>query len=80
MSKEPSYEPSHFDVESGHHSGLSERHASAADAQPTAQVVEIYAGYLLGDRLLEQPLSGRKSRLNDNATYGARYTYHFTNQ
>jgi outer membrane beta-barrel protein len=60
--------------------GLSGWHASVAYAQPSTQDAQIYAGYLFGDRLLEQPLSGSTPRLNDNATYGARYTYHFTDQ
>jgi hypothetical protein len=38
--------------------GLSGWHASVAYAQPSTQDVQIYAGYLFGDRLLEQPLSG----------------------
>jgi outer membrane beta-barrel protein len=42
--------------------------------------VQIYAGYLFGDPLLKQPFSGSTPRLGDNATYGARYTYHFTDQ
>jgi hypothetical protein len=60
--------------------GLSGRHASVAYAQPTTQDVQIYAGYLFGVRLLEQPLSGSTPRLNDDATYGARYTYRSTGQ
>jgi opacity protein-like surface antigen len=58
--------------------GLSELHAPFASAQSGSQDVQIFAGYLFGDRLLNQPLSGSTPRLDDNATYGARYTYHFT--
>jgi len=55
-------------------------HAPLANAQSNSQDVQIYAGYLFGDRLLDQPVSRSTPRLDDNATYGARYTYHFTDQ
>jgi outer membrane beta-barrel protein len=51
-----------------------------ANAQSSTQDIQIYAGYMFGDRLLKQPVSGSTPRLDDNATYGARYTYHFTDQ
>jgi opacity protein-like surface antigen len=50
------------------------------NAQSTSRDVQLYAGYLIGDRLLERPLSGSTPRLDDDATYGGRYTYHFTDQ
>ncbi|HEY2531730.1 MAG TPA: OmpW family outer membrane protein [Xanthobacteraceae bacterium] len=60
--------------------GLSGMHARLANAQSSTQDAQIYAGYLFGDRLLKEPLSGSTPRLDDNGTYGARYTYHFTGQ
>jgi outer membrane protein W len=61
---------------------LTLRDGGAAHAQENAisQDVQIYAGYLYGDRLLETPASGSTPRLDDNATFGARYTYRFTDQ
>jgi outer membrane protein W len=61
---------------------LALRDGGAAHAQghEISQDVQIYAGYLFGDRLLETPLSGSTPRLDDNGTFGARYTYHFTDQ
>jgi opacity protein-like surface antigen len=47
-------------------------------AQSNSQDVQVYAGYLFGDRLLEQPLSGGTPRLDDDGIFGARYTYHWT--
>jgi opacity protein-like surface antigen len=57
-------------------------HAPRASAQSTqdTQDTQFYGGYLFGDHLLTQPLSGSNPRLDDNATFGARYTYHFTQQ
>lgn len=60
--------------------GLTVLRTPFANAQSSTQDVQIYAGYLFGDRLLKQPLSGSTPRLDDHATYGARYTYHFTDQ
>lgn len=60
--------------------GFGALQAAPALAQTGTQDVQLYAGYLFGDRLLERPLSGSTPRLNDNATFGARYTYHFTEQ
>jgi len=56
--------------------------AISAQAQPSAgsQEAQIFAGYLFGDRLTKGPISGETPRLNDNGYYGARYTYHFTDQ
>jgi outer membrane beta-barrel protein len=53
-------------------------HGQLAQAQASSQDIQIYAGYLFGDRMLEMPLSGSTPRLNDNGIFGARYTYHFT--
>ena len=60
--------------------GLTGLQMPPASAQSNTQDVQIYAGYLFGDRLLETPLSGSTPRLDDSATYGARYTYHFADQ
>jgi hypothetical protein len=62
--------------------GLTLRDGGAAHSQENqiSQDVQIYAGYLYGDRLLETPVSGSTPRLDDNGTFGACYTYHFTDQ
>src|ERR1700689_1441440 len=61
---------------------LTLRDGGAAHAQEKeiSQDVQIYAGYLFGDRLLETPVSASTPRLDDNSTFGAPYTYHFTDQ
>jgi outer membrane protein W len=35
---------------------------------------------MFGDRLMETPLPGGTARLNDNVTFGGRYTYNFMKQ
>ena len=62
--------------------GLTLRDGGAASAQEneTSQDVQISAGYLFGDRLQETSVSGSTPRLDDNATFGTRYTYHFKDQ
>jgi opacity protein-like surface antigen len=54
-------------------------HVEPARAQPSAnsQDLQIYGGYIFGDRLTEARLSGAQPRLDDNGTLGGRYTYHF---
>jgi hypothetical protein len=49
-----------------------------AQEQARTQSVEIYGGELFGDDLTHTPVSGRTPRLNDNAAFGARYNYNFT--
>jgi len=49
-----------------------------AQEQPRTQSVEIYGGELFGDKLTEEPVSGRNPRLNDDALAGLRYNYNFT--
>jgi outer membrane beta-barrel protein len=51
---------------------------AVAQVQARTQSVESYAGELFGDDLTDTPVSGRTPRLNDNAIFGARYTYNFT--
>jgi opacity protein-like surface antigen len=53
---------------------------AAAQTSASSQDVELYVGEMFGDRLTETPLSGSAPRLNDNETFGGRYTYNFTNQ
>jgi opacity protein-like surface antigen len=55
-------------------------HAMPASAQVTArsQEVDVYAGELFGDDLTNTPVSGRKPKLDDHVTFGARYGYNFT--
>jgi outer membrane protein len=62
--------------------GVAALQGSPAHAQAHAgsQDVQIYAGEMFGDRLTETPLSGRYPLLNDDAVFGGRYTYGFTDQ
>lgn len=53
---------------------------AAAQSSPRSQDVQIHVGERFGDRLTETPLSGSTPRLNDNVTFGGRYTYNFTKQ
>ena len=59
--------------------GLAALHAEPAAAQTSSssQDVQLYVGEMFGDRLMETSLSGSTSRLNDNVTFGGRYTYNF---
>jgi outer membrane protein len=66
-------------------SGLAILSATALQGPPAAgqtrnQDLRIYAGEMFGDRLTEAPLTGSNPILDDDATFGARYTYYFTNQ
>jgi outer membrane protein W len=62
--------------------GWAALHAQSATAQTTSgsQDVQIYVGEMFGDRLTQTPLSGDSPRLNDNITFGGRYTYNFIKQ
>jgi opacity protein-like surface antigen len=62
--------------------GLAALHAEPAAAQTdsSSQDVQLYVGEMFGDRLMETPLSGGTPRLNDNVTFGGRYTYNFMKQ
>jgi opacity protein-like surface antigen len=62
--------------------GLAALHAEPAAAQTNSrsQDVQLYAGEMFGDRLMETPLSTGTPRLNDNVTFGGRYTYNFMKQ
>jgi outer membrane protein W len=62
--------------------GVAALHGSPADAQahPGSQDVQIYGGEMFGDRITETPLSGRFPHLNNDAVFGGRYTYDFTDQ
>lgn len=53
---------------------------AGAQAHAGSQDLQIYGGEMFGDRLTEAPLSGRYPRLNDDAVFGGRYTYDFTDQ
>jgi outer membrane beta-barrel protein len=50
---------------------------AAAQTSDSSQDVQIYVGEMFGDRLTEAPISGSTPRLNDNVTFGGRYTYNF---
>jgi outer membrane protein W len=62
--------------------GVAALHGSLAAAQSRAgtQDVQIYGGETFGDRLTEAPFSGRRPLLDDDAVFGGRYTYDFTDQ
>ena len=62
--------------------GVAALHGAPADAQARAgsQDLQIYAGEMFGDRITEAPLTGKHPLLNDDAVYGGRYTYDFTDQ
>jgi opacity protein-like surface antigen len=60
--------------------GVAAWHAEPAHTQASSQDIQIYAGYVFGDRLTESWLSGERPRLDDDGTFGARYTYHVTDQ
>lgn len=46
--------------------------AAAAEA---GQELEVYAGASFGDRIVDYPVTGRAMELDDDATFGARYTF-----
>lgn len=46
----------------------------AVAAQP-GQELEVYAGASFGDRIVDHPATGRAMQLDDDATFGARYTF-----
>lgn len=48
-----------------------------ASAQTGTHDLQVYAGEIFGDRLTATPLTGKTPILNDDATFGARYTYDF---
>jgi opacity protein-like surface antigen len=50
--------------------------ARAQESQGS-QDLQIFAGEMFGDRLTERPLFDARVRLDDTATFGGRYTYHF---
>lgn len=62
--------------------GAAALHGSPAHAQSHAgsQDLQIYSGEIFGDGLTETPLTGRYPLLNDDAVFGGRYTYDFTDQ
>lgn len=62
--------------------GVAALHGAPGYAQVHAgsQDLQIYGGEIFGDRLTQTPLSGRYPRLNDDAVFGGRYTYDFTDQ
>jgi opacity protein-like surface antigen len=50
----------------------------AAQDRTAVQSVDVYAGELFGADLTNTQVSGRTPRLDDNVTFGARYTYKLT--
>lgn len=62
--------------------GVAALHGAPANAQAHAgsQDLQVYGGEMFGDRLTEAPFTGRHPLLNDDAIFGGRYTYDFTEQ
>lgn len=58
-------------------SALALHGAPASADERSSQEVQVYGGEIFGDRLTETPISRATPRLNDTATFGARYTYGF---
>lgn len=54
--------------------------AASAQAQAGSQDLQIYGGEMFGDRLTEAPVTGKYPKLNDDAVFGGRCTYDFTDQ
>lgn len=46
-----------------------------AFADDLAHELEVYAGASFGDRIVDRPVTGSAMRLDDDATFGARYTF-----
>jgi opacity protein-like surface antigen len=53
---------------------------ASAQVQPNTHQVDVYAGALFGDDLTKSPVSGNTPELDDDVTFGARYTYQFLPQ
>src|SRR5882757_9280765 len=51
---------------------------AAAQAKANTQEIHIYAGWLFGDDLTDRTISGTRPKLDNDAVYGARYAYNFT--
>jgi outer membrane protein W len=51
---------------------------AAAQVETGDQEVSIYAGQLFGDDLTDRKVSGRTPKLDDDVTYGVRYSYNVT--
>jgi len=49
-----------------------------AQVQEGTQQIDIYGGELFGDRITDREISGTKPELDDDVTYGVRYTYNIT--
>jgi len=52
--------------------------AALAQVQPNTHEVDVYAGALFGDDLTSSSISGTTPELDDDVTFGVRYTYQFT--
>ena len=50
-----------------------------AQAKQGTQELDVYGGELFGDKLTDRPVSATRPELDDDVTYGLRYTYNFTN-
>jgi outer membrane beta-barrel protein len=51
--------------------------AAMAQVQPNTHEVDVYVGELFGDDLTKSQINGATPKLDDDVTFGARYTYQF---
>ncbi|MFQ5669066.1 MAG: outer membrane beta-barrel domain-containing protein [Acidobacteriota bacterium] len=49
-----------------------------AQVEGRSNVVDVYVGYFLGDDVADQSIMGSTPELDDDATFGVRYGYQFT--
>ena len=57
---------------------LSAQAVPALAQQAGTQELHIYGGALFGDKITDVRISGQRPELDDDATFGARYVYNFT--
>jgi opacity protein-like surface antigen len=54
--------------------------AAMAQVQPNTHEVDVFAGGLFGDDLTKSTINGSTPKLDDDVTFGVRYTYQFLPQ
>ena len=52
--------------------------ATMAQVEPNTHEVHVYTGWLFGDDLTDQAISGKTPKLDDDFVGGFRYAYNFT--
>lgn len=53
---------------------------AAAAVEVGSQEVSVYGGWSWGDEITDAALDGTRPKLDDDAVFGVRYAYHFTDQ